>query len=98
MSKTSETATPKPSTSAADAWPFASAAAWQDLAREQVARAQAFGESIARSQGELQTRLQTTTDDALKLVNDSLAHLVALSAEWNRVVLEATRRATTARD
>lgn len=67
---------------------------WRKLVDEQVSRFTAMGEEVAKLEQKGLEQVRTAVDEAAKMTKESFAYAAQLSAEWRKLALEATKRAS----
>jgi hypothetical protein len=67
--------------------------AWKKLVDDHVARVEAASAEATRVQEQAFSQSRQAIDDFARLGRDSLSYFGQLSAEWNKLALEATRTA-----
>jgi hypothetical protein len=67
---------------------------WNKIVEEQLGRVSGFCDELAKLEAKRDEQLVQAVDEAARMTKESLAYFGALSAEWRKLSLEATRRAT----
>jgi hypothetical protein len=67
---------------------------WTRATQEQLARMDKMAEQVQSMQGQAVDRTKEAIDETARLMKESLVYATALSAEWRKVTLEATKKAT----
>jgi hypothetical protein len=97
MTKTdAKTETPKQDAKAADplfGLPF-TPDAFAAYSREHLARLEAWMRELAQLEETMVTRARATTAQLAQLTQDSLDYVAQLSAEWRKLAMDVTRRAS----
>jgi predicted transcriptional regulator len=67
---------------------------WTKATQEQLARMDKMAEQVQSMQGQAVERTKEAIDETARLMKESVAYATALSNEWRKVSLEATKKAT----
>jgi hypothetical protein len=67
---------------------------WTRMAKEQLARLEGLAEQMAKLQGQHVERAQEAIDESARLMKESISYANQLGAEWRKLSLETTRKAT----
>ena len=67
---------------------------WTKATQEQLARMDKMTEQVQSMQGQAVERTKEAIDETARLMKESVAYATALSNEWPKVSLEATKKAT----
>jgi hypothetical protein len=71
------------------------AAAWSQVAREQVARAEMLAGEIEKLEAAFWERMRAASRDAAELWADSMVYMATMSSGWRKLALDSARRAST---
>lgn len=67
---------------------------WTKATQEQLARMDKMAEQVQSMQGQAVERTKEAIDETARIMKESVAYATALSNEWRKVSLEATKKAT----
>ncbi|MEM9488515.1 MAG: hypothetical protein AAGC55_05195 [Myxococcota bacterium] len=65
---------------------------WTRISREQIDRLQSMCDELAEAESEAYQRLRKSSREMSSLMDQSMEYATQLSAEWRKIVLEATRK------
>ena len=68
--------------------------AFAGYAREHLARLEAWMKELSTLEDAMVARARTTAQQLTKLTQDSIEYMAQLSAEWRKLALDVTRRAS----
>ena len=67
---------------------------WTKMTQEHIARVEQMGAELQKVQAQAIERTREAIDESARLMKESMTYATQLSAEWNKVTVEATRKAT----
>ena len=75
-------------------WTLPAPEVFTQMMRDQIARTQGLMEELAVYENVAVQRARTAVHDLAKLATDSLGYMAQLSAEWRKLAVDASRRAS----